>query len=247
MSQHFPQLTSVTLQQARAARARRARHGDSLLEVMIALAVASIGVVGLASMQGATARSNQDSQETTIAISFAKTWLERIKRDALGWTAAMDPSLMRTNVLAGRNTGLAFSDNYFVPTPPADDDWAVPVPLHAAESSGANNRGIDVGAPNVALPGQPIVANRDIHYCVNVNFVTTQNATDGLTEKMLATVRVWWTRRASLEQTNYSGIALDVRGAAGCAARLPTAAELASPDMRVLYLSAPIRFTSSAI
>lgn len=223
---------------ARAARARRARRGDSLIEVMAALAIASIGVVGLSSMQGTVVSSNKDAQETTFAIGFARTWLERIKRDALLWTEPLEPTLVRNFVVAGRGSP-ANSADYFLPT----GVWSVPVPLHAAESAGANSRGIDVGAVDFGMPGAPIT-NAAIHYCVNTRFTTSDLAANGNPAKMTAVVRVWWSRRASANLTDYkAGIGLARES--GCGGYIPTDPDLRSPNLRVLYLSTPIRFTTS--
>jgi prepilin-type N-terminal cleavage/methylation domain-containing protein len=231
------ELAEITI--ARATRANRARRGDTLIEVMAALAIATIGIVGISSMQSTIVRSNQDSSETSVAIGFGRTWLERIKRDALLWNAPDAPAVVRATVVAGRNVS-GSNAAYFLP----DGNWAVPVPLHNQESAGANGRGIDVGARDFGLPGEPIVTNAAIHYCVNTRFTISETASNGFPAKMTAAVRVWWTRQASLNVTTYTGGILQAR-AGGCVSYLPTNAELASQDLRVLYLSTPIRFTTN--
>jgi type II secretory pathway pseudopilin PulG len=226
---------------ARRRRARGALRGDSLIEVMAALAIASIGIVGITSMQSTVVRSNQDAQDTTVAISFARTWLERIKRDALLWQAPVVPTTLHGNVVLGRSVS-GSGDQYFL----AGGGWGVPVPLYNQESAGANSRGIDVGAPDFALPGSPIVTNEQIHYCVNTRFSTTELAANGFPAKMTAAVRVWWTRRASLNETDYTGPMLQVR-ANGCGAVIPDDTQLRSRHLRVLYLSTPLRFNPPTI
>lgn len=227
---------------ARAGRARRALRGDSLIEVMAAVAIASIGMVGISTMQGTVVRSNADAQETNVAIGFARTWLERIKRDALHWTAPVQAQTIQAALMVGR-APTANSASYFIPVG-LQNTWSVPIPLHTGESPGANVRGIDVGAADFGLTGSPLVTNADIHYCANVHFSASQVSVAGLPEKMTATVRVWWHRRASLNQNNMDTSFTTVRGAGGCAALLPTPAMLTSPDVRVLYLSTPLRYTA---
>ena len=64
------------------------RAGYSLIEVMTAVAIMIVGSTGVAMMVGATTRANDDAWETTTAMNFASTWMERVKRDATAWTAA---------------------------------------------------------------------------------------------------------------------------------------------------------------
>jgi len=222
------------LRNSRSRRARRARRGDTLIEVMVALVVATVGMVGIASLQGSTVRSNQDSQEIGVALSFGRTWIQRIKRDALSWQAPGNPNV--GTMLAGRNIGLGL--NYFVP----NGAWGLPVPLPALESSGANNRGIDIGAPVALNAPLPVVPAGALHYCVNTRFLTVQNTTDGLPEKIEAFVRVWWARRGSADSTNHNNASLtDLRTAGRCI--VLQGPELNSTDLRVLYLSTPLRYT----
>ncbi|MFM2416203.1 MAG: hypothetical protein RL385_926, partial [Pseudomonadota bacterium] len=74
----------------------RRSGGFTLIEVMIAVAIITIGSTGLFAMQGATLRANADASETTVATAFASTWLERIKRDALTWTLRGNADLANT-------------------------------------------------------------------------------------------------------------------------------------------------------
>jgi Tfp pilus assembly protein PilV len=75
--------------------ARRSREGYSLIEVMTAVGIMIVGSTGIAMMVGATTRANDDAWESSTAATFAATWMERVKRDALNWTAAGDPLATR--------------------------------------------------------------------------------------------------------------------------------------------------------
>lgn len=222
----------------RTQRSRRKQQGDSLLEVMAALTITAIGVLGITSMQSATARSNRDATETKVALSFARTWLERVKRDALAWQAPGVPP--RGQILAGRNLGVPNSADYFVPTAPLADTWSAPVPLHNGESSGANARGIDVGAPDPIF-NNAIVPGNATFYCVNFKFVTEEIDALGRDEVIRATARVWWARGGVT--ANYTGAGIVAARANGCASVIPTALELASNDVRVVYLSTLLTYT----
>lgn len=80
-------------------RTRRSSPGYSLIEVMTAVAVMTVGATGIVLMQGASTRANQDGYESTVATTFGNTWVERIKRDALLWTQAGAAALANTSYL----------------------------------------------------------------------------------------------------------------------------------------------------
>jgi prepilin-type N-terminal cleavage/methylation domain-containing protein len=219
-------------------RRTNARAGYTLIEVMIAIAISSIGLSGIVFMQTATVRSNHDALETQVAITFARTWIERVKRDALLWTAPGNPP-------AAANRAPA--NNYFVawPAPTDAPAWDVPLSLPGAfESAGANFHGVDVGARDPLLQGNPVVTNGDIYYCANTKFVTVHTS-NLLPNAIRATVRVWWNRKASLNDADYTPGIQQVRGG-GCQAFLPTSAQLQDAGrgrFRVVYLSTVLRWT----
>lgn len=66
--------------------AAKSRRGFTLLEVMMAMAVITIGAGALIGMQTMTARANAQARNVTIATDIAQTWAERLKLDALSWT-----------------------------------------------------------------------------------------------------------------------------------------------------------------
>lgn len=63
----------------------RSRAGYTLIEVMMALGVLSVGAVGLIALQQATTRGNVQARAQTVAVTVARTWVERLRRDALRW------------------------------------------------------------------------------------------------------------------------------------------------------------------
>jgi prepilin-type N-terminal cleavage/methylation domain-containing protein len=62
--------------------------GFTLVEVMVSLAIMTVGAAGLFSLQGLIARSNLYSRHMTSATEAAETWIERLKADAIHWNAA---------------------------------------------------------------------------------------------------------------------------------------------------------------
>ena len=153
---------------------RRALAGYTMLEIMISVVVMTIGATGILAMQGASVRSNQDASETTVAINFATTWMERIKRDARSW------NLIGTADLGGTNT------QYLKLAATANGVWSVPTTT-APESAGADYFGFDT----------PVGATPDlVRYCVNVRF-TQAHTFSGSVDAVRADVVVWWHRSSS--------------------------------------------------
>jgi hypothetical protein len=185
-------------------RAKAARSlGYTLIEVMMGVALSAIGITGITMMQTASVRSNYDAYESTVATNFARTWLERVKRDALLWTTAGDPPIGL--MFAGRpNAG---TNNYFVP----GTGWVAPRPLPRVgsdqESAGANYHGIEVGSLADPLSVAPArITNADTHYCVHLRFATVQANAVGAAVAMSVDARVYWMRKGSEKTTQYTGM-----------------------------------------
>jgi type II secretory pathway pseudopilin PulG len=186
------------------------RAGFTLIEVMTAGALFVIGIVGVTYMQGASVRSNQDAYEAMVATNLARTWLERIKRDGLGWTARGLPD--RGAMFSGRPLPAVAS--YFAPgVMPATGSglW----PLWAGESSGANYHGVEVGQID-PLDGARVVT-ADIYYCAFAWFTAGPLGAPDPMLDMRADVHVWWSRKAGLDLSNYAAM-VAARGATGCEA-----------------------------
>lgn len=66
----------------------RSRHrGYTIVELMMALTVFTIGVTGIISMQKVTVVSNQHAKNLAIATRLAQAWLDQLAADATAWTA----------------------------------------------------------------------------------------------------------------------------------------------------------------
>lgn len=168
------------------------RAGYTLIEVMTALVVMTIGAAGILAMQGATVRSNQDANESTVAANFATTWLERIKRDAHLWTAPGQSALDASGSRILLKDKIRYPDPD-APQPPAATEFFVPARWPTSgtviESPGADYRGFDT--------------IDDIRFCVNIALTLAHAynpATPGAlnltadANALQAAVRVWWYR-----------------------------------------------------
>lgn len=193
---------------------KRDRAGYTLIEIMTAVVIMTIGATGILAMQGASVHSNQDAAETTTAVTFATTWMERLKRDARMWIAQGATALSATP--GPRYLGMAISNQ---------NTWFVPAST-ANESAAADFSGFDT--MNVNL----------IRYCVNVRltvlhaFNPVTFGTDAITDTdaVRADLVVWWHRAA--DQVNRATPVCAPAGANAIAPALPNA-----PRIRRQYLS----------
>ena len=67
-------------------RTRRSSRGFTVLEVMIALFVMTVGIVALYSLQVVAISGNIVAQEFTQATGLAERWIEMLRKDAVSWT-----------------------------------------------------------------------------------------------------------------------------------------------------------------
>ena len=145
--------------------------GHTLIEVMTAMVLLTVAATGTISMQSATTLGTQQAQETSVAVTFAENWLERIKRDALLWTAPGNP----VGPLYVSQPASGFGDNI----------WNLPAPTLANESYAADAYGFDVLTPATNIA--------PIRYCAHFRNVVQHVGIMG-TDAIRVDVRIWWPR-----------------------------------------------------
>ncbi|AKF03263.1 type IV pilus modification PilV family protein [Sandaracinus amylolyticus] len=158
-------------------RARRA--GYTLIEVMMALGVLTAGAVGVLGLQQAVMRGNLEARQIATATHIASTWIERLQRDAIGWSRG--------------GPGVVFSATDLVHTRylnrvPAVGDapvWFEPVMAAPATERATFDHF-----------GRETAVAADMRFCTNVRL---QWVYEG--DAMRADVRVWWPRRTASAQT----------------------------------------------
>ncbi len=64
---------------------KRNREGFTLIEIIMALGIMTVGAVGIMSLQQAATRGNMESRELGVASQVTRSWLERLRRDAVRW------------------------------------------------------------------------------------------------------------------------------------------------------------------
>ena len=68
----------------------RLRRGSTVMEVMMAIAVFSIGVTGVISLQKVVLANNRNASSMAVAGEIAKSWIERLKGESLLWNYPSD-------------------------------------------------------------------------------------------------------------------------------------------------------------
>lgn len=105
------------------ARTRAKSRGYNAVEVMMAMTIFAIGAGGVISMQKTAVQANYDARTMDVATALARTWQERLARDAVSWRAPGalgNTTYLNNNVQPASNTL-----EWFVPTPPATPEALV--------------------------------------------------------------------------------------------------------------------------
>lgn len=167
---------------SRSARRRRQR-GFTLIEVMMALTILTIGILGIISMQKSAVVTNNDAQQFTVATQIARTWIDRLNRDATKWN---HPSVQQTaSDLAADTVWLSAVDvpslNYPKWFRPAAVNWASGL----NESPAFDRNGNDIAYTN----GASLL--NDTVYCTHVRLRWIYPA-----QLIRAEVRVFWRKKS---------------------------------------------------
>lgn len=89
---------------------RPSRRAYTILEVMIALTLITVGVSGVVAMQKVTTVANRDARNLATANQIARTWLDRLRTEAVAWNIP-GPSMPNGSDLALDTTWLQQVDN----------------------------------------------------------------------------------------------------------------------------------------
>ena len=169
----------------------------TVVEVVMALAVLSIGATGIVAMQKATLIGNVNARNLATANQIASTWLERLRADGLRWRLPQSgiETLNQTTYL--QNVGNDFP-NIAAP----EGEWFVP----------PTDNQLNI------FPGSNVVGDDETNpgaeaFCTNIRL------TQLLPNLIRADVRVYWLRNHNTGMTDqYAG---SFNGAPLCDASLP--------------------------
>lgn len=116
------------------------RSGFTLVEVMIAIGIMTVGSLGILSMHQALGQANRAALEMNTALAITERWVERIERDSLTWTeeGPASASLTATTHLSP------------LAATATQTDWFRPAPVVDGESYGADHFGNDIEGAEAA-------------------------------------------------------------------------------------------------
>ena len=170
-------------------RSRRASLGYTVIEVMMALAVLSIGATGVIAMQKAALIGNVRARNLATASAIASTWIERLRVDALRWRVT---STGQSTI--GQTTWLGVVGDDYPNQINPEDTWSRPL----------DDQAQDISARADVL-GRDTFTDADVGYCTHIKLTQITDNT------IRAEVRVFWLRYgegAGATQTGSLGIGL---------------------------------------
>jgi prepilin-type N-terminal cleavage/methylation domain-containing protein len=158
-------------------RIESAERGYTAVEVMMAMTVMAIGAAAVISMHKTAVTGNLDARKTDVANAIARSWVERLERDAMSWTtpSSVNPTANdfgNALLLANHMTG-----TWYLPT----DEMGKTTP--------------ETMSPAFDILGRDLTDLTTAQYCVNVRLTwLVQQALPAEPGLIRADVRVLWPR-----------------------------------------------------
>jgi hypothetical protein len=158
-----------------------AARGYTIVVVLLAMTVLTIGAAGAMTMEKVSMQGNLDARKTDIATNIGRMWLERIQRDSMSWTQGAN--FANAQLLGNANNAVG---NWFLPTA-----YAAPASGSAAVSPAFDILGRD-------LPGQAPFSSA--FFCVHLRTTwLASNNTNQTNSLMRVELRVVWPRGIALD------------------------------------------------
>jgi prepilin-type N-terminal cleavage/methylation domain-containing protein len=173
-------------------RAKGRARGFTLIEVMMALTILTIGILGIISMQKSAVVTNNDAQQFTTATQIARGWIDRLMRDAALWNSpsSNNPSSDIGDTFWLQNVTGTNAGQWILPTMQTYGDGRV-------ESPAFDRDGNDVTTATATT----LTANTV--YCTNIRLQYI------FPDQLIrAEVRVFWRKREIGDSSLYTGYAL---------------------------------------
>ena len=185
---------------------QRRRAGFTLIEVMVAVSIMTVGAMGIMALQQAATRGNIEAREMTMATQLTRQWIERVRTDAVRWNGTSLPTSLATTSYLKQLPNAGGTTNWFTPTPLAT----------SGESYAFDYFGRDA-----------TTAAQQKHYCTNLRMTWLVM---GATARIEA--RTFWHRRSNGTSATLGDARLFPNcGAGGGEAAVTT--ELAAPASRL--------------
>jgi prepilin-type N-terminal cleavage/methylation domain-containing protein len=176
----------------------RGDRGFTAVEVLIAMTVMFIGAAAVMAMQKTSVTANLDARKADVAANIARTWVERLRRDAMAYTQP-SASNAASNLPASLKANLD-SGAWFRPTADMLGNQGVPGPVENV-SYAFDILGRDLAATDIAAP--------NVQFCAEARLTTLVNnpAAANAPVVIRADVRVLWPRGIPSVPTLIAGTA----------------------------------------
>lgn len=103
-------------------RRMRARSGFTLVEVMIAIGIMTVGSLGILAMHQAVSNANRSAHEMNTALAITERWAERVERDSLSWTEeGIDTASLNATAYLSQLANQPEGTDWFTPSPSDSD------------------------------------------------------------------------------------------------------------------------------
>ena len=152
----------------------------------MAMTVMAIGVAAVMTMHKTSVTANLDARKTDVANAIARTWVERLQRDSMSWTApnATNPTgnnFTNAALIASHVTGL----------------WYLPIDEMGLTAPETMSPGFDILGRDLDDPTQA-------QFCVNVRLTwLVPQALPAEPGLIRADVRVLWPRALTTTPTGF--------------------------------------------
>jgi type IV pilus assembly protein PilV len=150
---------------------QRNQPGFTLIEVMIAIGIMTVGSLGILSMHHAVSGANRSAHEMNNALAITERWVERVERDSLAWS------------VQGLNSAELTGTDFLSPlaTTVTATPWFTPNPTDPDESFAFDYFGDDT---NIAA---------EIKYCTNLRLSWLRQGSSARVD-----IRTFWYRAGHL-------------------------------------------------
>ncbi|MGB8222195.1 MAG: prepilin-type N-terminal cleavage/methylation domain-containing protein [Polyangiales bacterium] len=99
-------------------RTKPMQSGFTLVEVMIAIGVMTVGSLGILAMHQAVSNANRSANEMNTALAITERWVERLERDSLSWSEqGINTSSLNSTAYLSALAGVASETDWFTPSP----------------------------------------------------------------------------------------------------------------------------------
>ena len=156
------------------ARSAHRPRGFTLIEVMIAIGIMTVGSLGILSMHHAVSGANRSAHEMNTALAITERWIERVERDSLSWS---EPGLNSSTL-----TGTAYLAPLAATT--TGTNWFTPAPALSSESYAFDYFGNDTSTAS------------EIKYCTNLRLSWVRQGSSARVD-----VRTFWFRAGHMPGT----------------------------------------------